>query len=121
METPWELPGGLREAFADDARDVVEEILALYLQDSEPLIGAILAAHASGDAQSLSLLLHGLKGSSAQVGAMRLSRLCLYAESVLRESGVTASALGECLGGLDDEWKRAASAIREWLDQDPSV
>jgi HPt (histidine-containing phosphotransfer) domain-containing protein len=121
MEAPWELPEGLREAFADDARDVVDEILALYLQDSEPLIGAILAAHASGDGEALSRLLHRLKGSSSQVGAMRLSTLCLRAESALCDSGVSAPALAECLGSIDDEWPRAAGAIREWLGQNSSA
>jgi HPt (histidine-containing phosphotransfer) domain-containing protein len=121
MEAPWELPEGLREAFADDARDVVDEILALYLQDSEPLIGAILAAHASRDGEALSRLLHRLKGSSSQVGAMRLSSLCLCAESALCDSGVSAPALAECLGSLDDEWPRAAGAIREWLSQNSSA
>jgi HPt (histidine-containing phosphotransfer) domain-containing protein len=121
MELPWELPEGLRETFAEDERDLVDEILTLYLQDAEPLIGEILSAHASGDGLALSRLLHRLKGSSGQVGAMRLSSLCLRAESALSDAGVAAPALGECLAAMDEEWKRAAADIREWLSQSPGA
>lgn len=114
-EMAWELPEGLREAFGADAKSVVDEILLLYLQDSEPLVGDILAAQASKDTEALERLLHRLKGSSAQIGALRLSSLCREAEDALRGSGPGAPLLTSYLGELGEEWKRASSAIRNWL------
>lgn len=114
-ETAWELPEGLREAFSADAKSVVDEILMLYLQDSEPLVGDILAAHSSMDADALGRLLHRLKGSSAQIGALRLSSLCCEAEDALRESGPGTPSLAAYLREMGEEWNRAATAIRNWL------
>jgi HPt (histidine-containing phosphotransfer) domain-containing protein len=111
----WELPEGLREALDADAKEVVDEILELYLQDSEPLAGELLSAHAAGDSEALGRLLHRLKGSSAQVGALRLSSLCREAESALLASGPAAATLEACLGQMGGEWERAAAAIRQWL------
>ena len=111
----WELPEGLQEALDADAKEVVDEVLSLYLQDSEPLMGEILAAHSAKDGEDLRRLLHRLKGSSAHVGARWLSSLCLQAESALRASGPTAFPLGACLGQMGREWERAAAAIRQWL------
>jgi PAS domain S-box-containing protein len=111
----WELPEGLREALDADAKEVVDEILALYLQDSEPLAGEIVSANAAGDREAVGRLLHRLKGSSAQVGALRLSSLCREAESALLASGPAASSLEACLGQMGGEWERAAAAIRQWL------
>jgi PAS domain S-box-containing protein len=111
----WELPEGLREVLDADAKEIIHEILDLYLQDSEPLTGEILAAHAAQDGDALGRLLHRLKGSSAQVGALRLSSLCLQAESELLASGPAASSLGACLGQMAEAWEQAAIAIRQWL------
>ncbi len=124
-EAAWELPEGLREALADDAagdaKAVVVEILTIFLQDSEPLIGEILSAHAAADRQALERLLHRLKGSSAQVGALRLSSLCLRAELALRDAGIAAPSLGEYLGALGVEWKLASGAISRWLSPDATA
>ena len=115
QQAVWELPEGLREALDADAKDIVDEILELYLQDSEPLTGEILAAHAAQDGDALGRLLHRLKGSSAQVGALRLSSVCLRAETALLASGPAASSLGACLGQMAEAWEQAAVVIRQWL------
>jgi len=120
-EPAWQLPEGLREALGEDARHVVDEILGMYLHDSEPLVGEVLSAHQAADADALARLLHRLKGSSAQVGAQRLSNLCLKAESALRESGPAAASLQDCLCEMQPEWQRAASAIRQWLGSTAST
>ena len=115
QQAVWELPEGLREALDADAKEIVDEILELYLQDSEPLTGEILAAHAAQDGDALGRLLHRLKGSSAQVGALRLSSVCLRAETALLASGPAASSLGACLGQMAEAWEQAAVVIRQWL------
>lgn len=111
----WELPEGLREALDADAKDVVDEILELYLRDSEPLVREILSGHSAQDGEALGRLLHRHKGSSAQVGALRLSSLCLRAETALLASGPAASSLGAFLAEMGGEGERAAAAIRQWL------
>lgn len=114
-ETAWGLPDDLCEAFSEDAKSAVDEILVLFLRDSERLLREMLAARSSKDADALGRLLHRLKGSSAQIGALRLSSLCREAEGALRESGPGAPSLAAYLGELIEEWKRAAIAMRNWL------
>lgn len=116
QEAAWQLPDGLCEALQADAKEeVIDEIMALYLRDSERLMREILSAQTAEDGDALRRLLHRLKGSSGQVGARRLASLCLGAESVLHESGPAASSMKPCLRELETEWQRAAMAIRQWL------
>ena len=115
-ESAWELPEGLREVLGDDARGVVNDILALYLEDSRKLVNEIVSAQAGRNADVLGRSLHSLKGSSSQVGAQRLSNLCSRAESTLQASGLDDSALQDCIGVLEAAWQQSAAAIRHWLD-----
>ena len=116
-EPAWELPEGLRAALSGDAREVLHEILASFLQDSEKLIAEITSAYAAGDSNALSRLLHRLKGSSSQIGALRLSSLCRRAEAAMHESGLAAPALADLVGALGAELQRVAAALRPWLSR----
>lgn len=66
---------------------------------------------------------HTLKSSSASVGALRLSGLCLDVETALRQAGATfedtpasaGQALGEPVDRLIDEIDRVQATLPNWL------
>ena len=61
---------------------VVRKTVAFYLDDAPPLMTTIRAAAERADAVALRRAAHSLKSSSANLGAMRLSRLCRELESI---------------------------------------
>ncbi len=64
------------EEIADGDREFLVTLIEQYLQDGERLVGALAPALSSSDARSLERAAHTLKSSSANLGAMTLSRLC---------------------------------------------
>lgn len=66
------------------APEFAQEILRLFEQSSSQALGAIESAAADGRPADMQRRLHTLKSSSAQVGAMRLSRAAGRFETALR-------------------------------------
>lgn len=56
--------------------DLVAEVVQLFLEDSPQRVVAIRTAASAGDASLLGAAAHGLKGSAANVGAVRLRAVC---------------------------------------------
>jgi len=73
--TPWELPGHIAELLDMGGGEVVQEILALFLQDVPGRVKRLATAIESGDAVMVSREGHSLKGGCGQVGAKRLAAL----------------------------------------------
>ena len=85
--------------------DLVRRIVDAYLAQSKEYAEALDAAVAAGDSEALRAVAHPLKSSSAQVGAMKLSRLCAVLEQSAREG---------LLDGLD-------GTLHEFRDMYPKV
>ena len=88
---------------------LLAEMIALFLTVTPERVATARQAHQAGDIPTLERALHSLKGSAAQLGAVRLQRLS--------ERGERLARLGS-LGGvpilmqeLDEELPR----VREWL------
>jgi len=81
----------LRELQEDGEPDIVAEVGGLFLKHSPEKISAIELAVARGDAKSLQMAAHGLKSSSAYVGAMRLSALAKELEMMGRANSLEGS------------------------------
>ncbi len=64
---------------------VLDRMIDAYLGDSPSRMAQIRSAVADDDAESLRFAAHGLKSSSANVGARQLSDLCRQLETVGRE------------------------------------
>jgi PAS domain S-box-containing protein len=79
----------LGEAFGDST--FIGELISLYLKDSQGQMGSIREAVIGGDLALLTRSAHKLKGSSAQLGAYRVSDVCGRLEEIGRE-GSTGSA-----------------------------
>jgi HPt (histidine-containing phosphotransfer) domain-containing protein len=63
---------------------LLHEMIALFLANAPGRLDAAATALAAGDATGAENALHSLKSSSAQLGALRLSRLCEQGEAIAR-------------------------------------
>jgi CheY-like chemotaxis protein len=93
------------------------------------LSSQLRSARQQRDVSAVRQAAHTLKSSSASVGALRLSGLCLDVESALRRDGATFDvtpdaaneALGEPVGRLIDEIERVQAAVPQWLNAETGV
>ena len=79
--------------------DLVVELIDLYAEDAPHRLTAIRGALAAGDAAALRRAAHGLKGSSASLGARQVWMLCerlerLHGREFLREGERLLACLG---------------------------
>nr|WP_245399141.1 Hpt domain-containing protein [Pseudomonas syringae] len=84
--------------------DEYPTLLDVFLKDSEQRIAQLRQAVETGslDLQELSLTAHSFKGSSSNMGALRLSDLCRQLEDRAREH--QSSGLAELVGKIDSEY-----------------
>src|SRR5215213_7662421 len=89
--------------------DLIVELIDLYLEDTPRQMAAMQKALAITDGTSLKRAAHGLKGSSANLGAGRLAALCGELEQMCRVDsfqGVTAQ-----LARLGQELERVRQSL----------
>lgn len=58
----------------------VDELIKIYLNDSQPLIAKLEASIESQQLKDLTKAAHSLKSSSAALGALRLAQMCREVE-----------------------------------------
>jgi HPt (histidine-containing phosphotransfer) domain-containing protein len=85
---------GLEEAQVEGELDLVVELIDLYAEDTPRRLAAIRSAWAARDLAALRRAAHGLKGSSASLGARQVEILC---EKLERLSGKELLQGGEML------------------------
>ena len=90
---------------------VLQAIIETFYQDTHDNLQAMQAAIEAGAPQQLHLAAHAMKASSAQVGALALSRLCWQLEEQSRENRLEgAAALVE---QANAEYARVRTALEE--------
>lgn len=62
--------------------DIVVELMELYLEDAAAKLAAMKESAAAKDGRRLARLAHSLRGSSASLGARRVTALCAELEKV---------------------------------------
>ena len=62
------------------SHSVIEEVFGLYLHESGQHVARLRAALANSDVRELGRVAHAFKSASQNVGAIRLSELCLQLE-----------------------------------------
>jgi HPt (histidine-containing phosphotransfer) domain-containing protein len=87
---------GLRALGGPDDPTFFSDLVAQFVQHADGALPALRAAAAKGDARGVETLAHGLKGSSGNMGAMRMHRLC----GDLQGMG-TAGGLGRAAPSID--------------------
>lgn len=92
-------------------KKLLREMIKLFQAAAPERIAAARSAVGSGNVAAAELALHSLKSSSAQLGAMRLSRLSEEGE-ILTRAG-TLDGVDGIVSELEDELGR----VQEWLTQ----
>lgn len=90
-------------------RKLLHEMIALFLENASERLAAADAGVAGGDASAAENAMHSLKSSSAQLGAVRLSRLCEHGETM------AASGTVQGLAALLEESRLELRRVEGWL------
>jgi two-component system, sensor histidine kinase and response regulator len=101
----------LAEAQVEGEPDLVVELIDLYAEDTPRRLAAIRSAWAAGDLAALRRAAHGLKGSSASLGAHRVEILCEKLERLPGEGLLQAGEM--LLTCLEREFARARLAFAD--------
>ena len=92
-------------------RDVMEggfaDLLDTFLSDSEERIGQLHSAREAGD---LTMVAHSFKGSSSNMGAIRLAHLCGLLED--RAQKKQLAGIHELVIKIDDEYQMVRRLYR---------
>jgi HPt (histidine-containing phosphotransfer) domain-containing protein len=91
----------LRDLQGAGRPDLLAELIAVYLRATPPRLAALHEAVARADAEALRR--RGLKGSSSQIGAVQMARLCTELEGHVRTADLTGAP--ETLRGLDEAFE----------------
>jgi CheY-like chemotaxis protein/HPt (histidine-containing phosphotransfer) domain-containing protein/two-component sensor histidine kinase len=76
--------GRIRACQQEGAEDLLEQVIALFQQETPRLLGALHEASIRDDAEALQFAAHSMKSSSAHVGAVQLAGLCKELEMAAR-------------------------------------
>ena len=100
----------LRDLQGAGRPDLLAELIAVYLRDTPPRLAALHEAVARTDAEALRRAAHGLKGSSSQIGAVQVARLCAELE---HQAGATdLRGVAETLRRLDEAFGRVRAHLQ---------
>ena len=102
------------QALSDDDEDLLQELVEIYLAEAPALIRAIRVASAESDAEGLERAAHSLKGSSANMGALRLAGKARALEELGRAGSVDGAS--ELAADLDALFEEASGALANWLN-----
>ncbi len=92
---------------------LMQQIVEVFLQSSDPSVAQVRQAVASDDAEALRQSAHALKSASANVGALALSELFRSLEGFGREGRLDAAeALLDTMGA---EYAKAVAELRQML------
>ncbi|MGM0574785.1 MAG: Hpt domain-containing protein [Myxococcota bacterium] len=107
-------------ALAEGDDGFMEEVLGLFLEDTIPRLTAIREALARGDSAEAARVAHALKGSAANVGAIRLRDTAAAVEA--RAKADDAAGAAAVLDRADRDFEATRSALlRDWLPSPPGA
>jgi len=95
--------------YCGDEDDIVPKLVELYLEDTPPRIVSLREAVGRTDVDEIKSIAHAMKGSSANIGALRMSALCAELES--QDSSKDESAMDELATEIEREFARAREAL----------
>jgi len=75
----------------DQDTDIAREIILQFIEEAPALIAGLRQALLEEDARQMCLMAHTIKGASATIGAVRLSRHALAMEQAIKASGHAAA------------------------------
>jgi HPt (histidine-containing phosphotransfer) domain-containing protein len=104
---------GLRELQAEGEGDILGELVELFFADVPPRLVALREAARAGDARSVEGIAHALKGSCANMGAVRMGAICAELEEVGRSEDPAGAPARISL--LEEEFGRVRVAFEKEL------
>jgi signal transduction histidine kinase/DNA-binding response OmpR family regulator/HPt (histidine-containing phosphotransfer) domain-containing protein len=107
----------IRAMMGTDGDALARKVIRTYLDDTPSGLARMQAAAAAHDADALRKAAHGVKSSSANVGAERLSRLCRDLEMLGREG--TTDGAAALLAQVAGEFERVAASLKAQLERRP--
>jgi signal transduction histidine kinase/CheY-like chemotaxis protein/HPt (histidine-containing phosphotransfer) domain-containing protein len=99
----------LLELQAEGRPDLINELMELYISDTQARFTEMRAALKEQDAQSLQRVAHSLKGSSGNLGIRRMATLCAELEET--PDGNALDGVGAIMAGLEAEFERVMEAV----------
>ncbi len=101
---------GLRGLQQPGTPDLLSQLVELFLDDAAPRLATLAQTLAQGDARALERQAHSLKGSSVNLGARQMARLCEQLEALGRSGELRRAP--EVLAQLEAAFDRARAALR---------
>jgi PAS domain S-box-containing protein len=105
----------LRKVVTNGKPELLERVVKLYLTESPKLIQKLKQAAGAADANAIASSAHSLKSSSANVGAMGLSRYCADIEASARRSDTEEAR--RLLERIEAEHDSVQSALAAEVEQ----
>ena len=99
----------LRDLQGEGQPDILAELIAVYLHDTPPRLAALHETLVHADAAALQREAHDLKGSSSQIGAVQVTRLCANLEEQARAADLAGAP--ETLRRLDEAFGRVRAHL----------
>ena len=100
----------LRDLQGQGRPDLLAELMAIYLRDTPPRLAALHEAVVRADAEALRRAAHSIKGSSSQIGAVQVARLCADLEEQARTTDM--GGIAETLRRPDEAFDRVRARLQ---------
>jgi HPt (histidine-containing phosphotransfer) domain-containing protein len=103
------------EAVAGPLSDAAtRDYLTGFREEMEPILGALAAAVAAGDAEDAAMRAHAARGAAANVGASVLVAACAAVEDEIRRRG-SAAGVARVHGDVAPAWRAVRARLGELL------
>ena len=100
----------IRELQLDDGPNILAQVIDLYLHDTPAQLQTLQHALNDADAETVQRTAHSLKSSSANLGAIKLSKLCRELEKMAKEQ-LMQSIPGQLLA-VKNEFQQVQAALQ---------
>ncbi len=101
----------LRQLNPDDGEGFLRDLIAIFLEDTPLRIAELKQSLAKGDAPTFTRAAHSIKGSSSNMGAVRLRAIAEKLEHTSRSEGLTG--LDACVQELDTIYSETKGALEK--------
>ncbi len=102
---------GLRRLQLPDKPDIITSLITVYLEHSPSVVQGLRQAAETRQSEQLWQTAHSFKSSSANLGALRLARLCARLETMGREGQLQGTL--EIVDALEKEYAQVAAFLKK--------
>lgn len=108
-QSVWTLPEELQELARNGAADLIVDVIAIFQQDTASRLEMLREAVRTNNCAAIRAEGHSLKGSSSQVGASVMARMCFQMEQ-MGTTGNVAEADG-LLAQIEQHFAEVSQAM----------